>query len=294
MLFRSYYIDNYDSSDPHGTGIFLEGGFLEVSGGSVHGGSNYGEDMPGGNAVWIQDSNIGIIGGSFVGGDGLVDFSSAGSALVVRGSSRGGIGGGSFVRGSSTEEDVPAIRIGISLHYNIEIENGYVNGKIDGNYYGISGGTFEGYAPDSSYLDAGRILLKHNGEDLWTVVEGTAPLAYDGLVYNGSNQPLIKAGKSEDGTFTYGLGTAAAAPGSFGSELPRGNERGDYTVWYRFDGNEGWYWYRGTEQQNDGFVCEPLKATIGEKTITGLGTGAISNPTSGSANTSGSDRKSVV
>ncbi|MBE5886123.1 MAG: hypothetical protein E7284_06930 [Lachnospiraceae bacterium] len=59
-----------------------------------------------------------------------------------------------------------------------------------------------------------------------------APTPAD-LVYDGTAQNLINAGTTTDGEMQYSLdGT------NYSSTIPTGTDAGDYTVWYKVDGNE--------------------------------------------------------
>ena len=64
---------------------------------------------------------------------------------------------------------------------------------------------------------------------------GTAPTAVSGLVYNKSEQTLIAAGSTNDGTMVYSL----EKEGEYTPELPQATAAGTYYVWYKVigDGN---------------------------------------------------------
>lgn len=59
------------------------------------------------------------------------------------------------------------------------------------------------------------------------------PTAVSGLVYDGSPQVLITAGKATGGTMKYSLDKV-----SYSSDLPTGIEAGDYTIWYMVEGDD--------------------------------------------------------
>ncbi len=60
------------------------------------------------------------------------------------------------------------------------------------------------------------------------------PKAIDKLVYNGEAQPLVEEGSTEDGTFRYRL----EGDTEWSTEVPTGTDAGDYTVYYKVEGDE--------------------------------------------------------
>ncbi len=68
----------------------------------------------------------------------------------------------------------------------------------------------------------------------------TAPTAYTGLIYTGSEQKLVKAGKVKGGTMNYALGNddiTAPASADFTTTVPAVTEPGTYYVWYKAVGD---------------------------------------------------------
>ena len=61
-----------------------------------------------------------------------------------------------------------------------------------------------------------------------------APTAIAGLEYNGSEQLLIVAGSTTGGTMQYSL----TPGGGYGTELPKAENAGTYTVYYKVIGND--------------------------------------------------------
>ena len=61
-----------------------------------------------------------------------------------------------------------------------------------------------------------------------------APTAIAGLEYNGSEQLLIAAGSTTGGTMQYSL----TPGGGYGTELPKAENAGTYTVYYKVIGND--------------------------------------------------------
>ena len=66
------------------------------------------------------------------------------------------------------------------------------------------------------------------------------PTAKSELVYNGSEQELISAGLTANGTVQYALGTAQAAAGEWKTELPKATKAYTYYVWYKVIGNDNY------------------------------------------------------
>ena len=64
--------------------------------------------------------------------------------------------------------------------------------------------------------------------------EVTAPTAVEGLVYNESDQILIEAGSTSNGTMVYALDKA----GPYSEQLPTGLNANTYTVWYKSQGDD--------------------------------------------------------
>ena len=63
----------------------------------------------------------------------------------------------------------------------------------------------------------------------------TAPTAVENLVYNASNQTLIAAGQTNDGTFEYSLDPTLLD--SWKPALPQAKDAGTYSVYYRVQGD---------------------------------------------------------
>ena len=73
------------------------------------------------------------------------------------------------------------------------------------------------------------------------------------LTYNGEEQTLVSAGKSEDGTVVYALKKG----GDYNEELPKGKDAGEYTVWFKVLGDPD---HEDTDPQS-------VKVTIEKKVI---------------------------
>ena len=83
----------------------------------------------------------------------------------------------------------------------------------------------------------------------------TAPTPIEGLVYDGEEKALITAGSAEGGTMLYRLGK----DGEYSGEIPTAINAGEYTIYYKVEGNE---------QYNDIEGLEPLTVTIAKARVT--------------------------
>lgn len=73
----------------------------------------------------------------------------------------------------------------------------------------------------------------------WSIAEAasvviTEPTAKTGLKYTGTAQALIKEGTASGGTMVYSLEEG----GAYTTNLPQGTNAGDYTVWYKVEGDK--------------------------------------------------------
>ena len=111
---------------------------------------------------------------------------------------------------------------------------------------------FGGLAPDTAYDVWGRMAETDDAAQSEAAkasvttpkpsAELDAPAAAEGLVYDGSAQPLVSGGSAEGGTLLYALGDDAddaPATGRWSEEIPEATGAGTYHVWYRVDGDEG-------------------------------------------------------
>ena len=83
-----------------------------------------------------------------------------------------------------------------------------------------------------------------------------APSAIADLIYNGTPQTLVTAGKTTDGTMEYALGTdASTAPKDsvYTAEIPAATDAGTWYVWYRVAGDDN---------HNDNKAMVPVTVTI--------------------------------
>ena len=85
----------------------------------------------------------------------------------------------------------------------------------------------------------------------------TAPAAYDTLVYTASDQTLIAAGQTKDGTFEYSF--IPDMPESWSTELPKAMAAGTYNVYYRVNGDLN---------HLDSVATDPVVVTIAKAELT--------------------------
>ncbi|MBR6017144.1 MAG: leucine-rich repeat protein [Paludibacteraceae bacterium] len=84
-----------------------------------------------------------------------------------------------------------------------------------------------------------------------------APIAYDTLVYTASNQTLIAAGQTQDGTFWYSLNPTD--DNSWKTELPQAMSAGTHNVYYRVQGDIN---------HLDSTAVDPIAVTIAKAALT--------------------------
>ena len=117
------------------------------------------------------------------------------------------------------------------------VSDGLVEGdEITGQLTRAEGQNAGTYAIDKGTLSAGDNYEMTFEPALFTInrvdAEYTAPKANE-LVYDGTDQVLLTAGETSDGTILY-----SADGEGFGEELPTGKDVGQYTVYYKVIGDE--------------------------------------------------------
>lgn len=88
----------------------------------------------------------------------------------------------------------------------------------------------------------------------------TGPAAKTGLMYNGTEQALITAGVADGGEMQYKL-----AGGSYGSELPKAENAGTYTVYYKAKGDSA---HSDSAEQSFTVTIGKKAATVAPKSFT--------------------------
>jgi hypothetical protein len=78
------------------------------------------------------------------------------------------------------------------------------------------------------------------------------------LIYNGSAQELVTAGKATGGTMYYALGTKDAATQTYTTSIPSKTEAGTYYVWYKV---------KADENHND-TDANYVEVSIGKRSVT--------------------------
>ncbi len=96
----------------------------------------------------------------------------------------------------------------------------------------------------------------------------TTPAAYTGLIYTGSAQKLVKAGKVKGGTMYYALGyddVTAPANADFATSIPTGTNAGTYYIWYKVIGDTN---HANTKPVAIKVVIEPVTFILPDSTTT--------------------------
>jgi uncharacterized repeat protein (TIGR02543 family) len=110
----------------------------------------------------------------------------------------------------------------------------------------------------------------------------TDPTAKEGLVADGTDQELVNAGTSEDGTYLYFVTSKniRKLDEMFFKDVPTAKYAGTYYVWYVFDGDIN---------HNSELACKPIKVVIApEESVDPDESGEV-DPSGGDADPSGGD-----
>ena len=149
------------------------------------------------------------------------------------------------------------------LTVNGTMQNSTTREAVDGTF-AWKNGTFK---PDAGSYDAAWVFTPAEGYEEYATATGTvtikvnkatptftAPTA-NTLTYTGSEQPLLTAGSTQDGTMKYRLGES----GEFVDSIPNGKDAGTYTVYYKVvgDGN-----HNDTEVQFVSVTIDPLPISL--------------------------------
>ena len=111
------------------------------------------------------------------------------------------------------------------------------------------------FTPDEDYEEyatvTGTVTIKVNKAD----PTFTAPTAQENLTYTGSEQALLAAGSTQDGTMKYRLGES----GEFVDSIPNGKDAGTYTVYYKVVGDKN---HNDTAEQSITVTIKPLPISL--------------------------------
>ena len=150
-----------------------------------------------------------------------------------------------------------------TLTVNGTMQDSTTREAVDGTF-AWKNGTFK---PDAGSYDAEWVFTPAEGYEEYATATGpvtikvnkadptfTAPTA-NTLTYTGSEQPLLTAGSTQDGTMKYRLGES----GEFVDSIPNGKDAGTYTVYYKVvgDGN-----HNDTEVQFVSVTIDPLPISL--------------------------------
>ena len=121
-----------------------------------------------------------------------------------------------------------------------EVTGGTLLYSLDGENYGET-------IPQATNADTYTVYFKVDGEGNYQDIPAdsiavaiakaapmfVAPLAHEGLVYNGNAQELVSTGAVTGGTLKYSLDGE-----NYGLTIPTGTNAGEYTVYFKVDGDE--------------------------------------------------------
>ncbi len=96
-------------------------------------------------------------------------------------------------------------------------------------------------------------------------------VAGEDLVYDGTGQALVQAGKVEGGTMLYALGTETEVTGRYSEKIPTGTDAGTYYVWRMV---------RGDSAHRD-ISAKCIVSTVSKRDITVSGISAMDKPYDG-------------
>ena len=150
------------------------------------------------------------------------------------------------------------------LVYNGQAQTLISAGSADGGtmFYALDGQRYSTELPATANAGAHKVFFRIYGDDNHNSVEPqsiiveiakadivgyTAPVAVANLVYDGQPHALITAGSVKDGTMLYSLDGK-----EYSEALPTGIEVGEYTVYFRIDG----------DQNHNDVQAQSLKAEI--------------------------------
>lgn len=150
------------------------------------------------------------------------------------------------------------------LVYNGQAQTLIAAGSADGGtmFYALDGQRYSTELPATVNAGAHKVFFRIYGDDNHNsvepqsitveiakadIVDYTAPVAVANLVYDGQPHALITAGSVKDGTMLYSLDGK-----EYSEALPTGIEVGEYTVYFRIDG----------DQNHNDVTAQSLKAEI--------------------------------
>ena len=123
-----------------------------------------------------------------------------------------------------------------------------------------------GYTKDSSST-SGKLVLTRTFSETGSLPAASvtaAPTAKSGLTYKGSDQELVNAGTTPDGTMQYSLNGT-----TWSTAIPKGKNAGDYTVYYMVKGDSDHTDYTPSDNT--------VSVKIEPKSISGVTIGTIAS-----------------
>ncbi len=145
--------------------------------------------------------------------------------------------------------------------------------------YSLDGKTFAAAIPTGTNAGTYQVYYRSNGNGTYDTVTGeapvsvtiakavptvTAPKAMTGLVYTSQPQALIEAGTTTGGTMEYSLNGT-----TFATTIPTGTNAGNYTVYYRANGNTNYETVTGQATVSV-TIAKAVPTVTAPKAMTGL------------------------
>ena len=126
----------------------------------------------------------------------------------------------------------------------------------------VNAGDYKATVEKITGAQAGNYTLPENCSTRFVIHQATptvTPPSANTLTYNGTAQTLAKDGSTDGGTLVYSL----EENGTYSETIPTGIEAGDYTVWYKVQGNNN---YMNTQAQ--GVNVTIARKDISDATVT--------------------------
>ena len=233
------------ASGTNSTGIKAQG-VITINGGNVEAkGANYGiSAMNGvnitGGTVTAEATNSTSDTGAAIYSGGGNGISITGGTVTAKGTSSSNNAYGLFM-GSSGSITIGSGITSLIITGTTSASSGKVKNSVVGmgwlNVYGTGDGTEIAVNTGGASLDFRRLVFPYT-KPAATVT--TIPIAKSGLIYTGSAQALVTAGKASGGMMNYAISTSAttAPTTGWGTSIPTGTDAKTYYVWYKAVGDE--------------------------------------------------------
>ena len=153
----------------------------------------------------------------------------------------------SILKAETSIATLPQAKEGLT--YSGEAQDLILAGEVTGGtlLYSLDGENYGETIPQATNADTYTVYFKVDGEGNYQDIPAdsiavaiakaapmfVAPLAHEGLVYNGNAQELVSTGAVTGGTLKYSLDGE-----NYGLTIPTGTNAGEYTVYFKVDGDE--------------------------------------------------------